>query len=575
MSSLQQSILEIKLGDLSIRGTSVTASTYPNGLNLEELTGWFDPGTPEDSFVDSALTHGGRWSKPARIGVKTATIKGWAWFDSRTEADAMKRQLAALVAQDSVSMAVQSELNVTWRTVRVMNVEIPDEFEMNPLSWTIDVQAPDPRRYGDVETRAVDFNETTRLYNIITNPRPSLTSHWFTSTFGGESKPARAGGGYVCGHSAGTDNRVSVYYRGPLSRPINQVRLQVSASLRVRARLSVTWLDAAGVALRTDAFPDAEVSSEWLTMAAPVSPPTGAVEFTLGADTFGQSSSAGYELRCRRAMAGIIDDGPTLFWPGGETQMARMAGEVADGDSRSGRVAMAIHRDTVGTSVAFGLRASRAGVWVSPAVTWLDVRGGAIEQTTFQAVEIGPTWVQATAMLVPPKRAMSMSIAVDAINQTNGDIAVSFEPFTLSVKGLATGSSAAEYADGDTSAWRWVGQRNNSVSEQLGPQWVLDNRDGTAPSIPSISFVPDGAISGFRLIFAKGVELRWNGAIAARSKVQLIPDEHAVLVNGQLARAIARGSWPSVEPGQSLVLALVPTESVTFSAQCSWAPAWW
>lgn len=568
-------VMEVRLGDLVIHGTSAKPGEHKNRFVLQGISDWFSPADPEDSFVDSALTHGGRWSKPVRLSRKTATMTGWCWADDRTVLDGFKRQLAAMASLDGVSMAVQTELNVTWREVRVMHVSIEDDHGANPVRWTIDVQAPDPRRYGDVETRAVDFNETTRLYNIITNPRPSLTSHWFTSTFGGESKPARAGGGYVYGHSAGTDNRVSVYYRGPLSRPINQVRLQVSASLRVRARLSVTWLDAARAALRTDAFPDTEVSSEWLTMAAPVSPPTGAVEFTLGADTFGQSSSAGHELRCRRAMAGLLDEGPKLFWPGGETQMARIAGEVAEGDSRSGRVAMAIHRDTVGTSVAFGLRASRAGVWVSPAVTWLDVRGAAIEQTTFQAVEIGPTWVQATAMLVPPKRAMSMSIAVDALNQTNGNIATSFEPFTLSVKGLATGSSATEYADGDSAAWRWVGQRNNSLSEQLGPQWVLDNRDGTAPSIPSISFVPDGAISGFRLIAAKGVELRWTGAIAARSKVQLIPDEHAVLVNGQLARAIARGSWPSVEPGQSLVLALVPTESVAFSAQCSWAPAWW
>lgn len=577
-----QAIMEVQLGELGIAGATAPTHYYDRPI-LAELKDWFAPGESRSETGKSTLSHGGYWTGPQLVNTKTLAISGWVASKDRLRIDQLKRELAALISKESHDLAVTTEFNRTHRQVRVLHVDLPDDHGGALAKWSIDCEAEDPRRYGDVEVQSIDFNDDTRVSNIITNPRPSMARHWFTSTMAGESKPATSGGGFVYGKS-GSEYHVCVYYRGPLTGPVDQVRLEAAATQRVRGRITCSWLNADGVAIRTDAFPDTELSRDWTRLATPVSPPPGAVEFTLGVDTFGSSGSESYDLRVRRAMAGKFGEGATLYYLGGYTEMARMVGDVCEGDSRNGRIAITAHDLSVGrshhghtdrsrvggSSISCQVRASHPGVFVAASVSWLDLHGDVINQVTFDQIVVGPEWRRLSTVLVPPRGAMSMSVAVDALDNPDGT-----EDYTLSVRGLVEGGADSDYHDGDSPGWHWNGARGDSTSSQTGPQWVLDNRDGTAPSLPTISFTPAGTLSGFRLSAGHGHELRWVGQIPAKAKVELIPGEHAVMINGKLAKAVARGEWPVVKAGECITVTLVPTESVKFSAECRWSAAWW
>lgn len=171
-----------------------------------------------------------------------------------------------------------------------------------------------------------------------------------------------------------------------------------------------------------------------------------------------------------------------------------------------------------------------------------------------------------------PATATHVTVAVDAMDQ----------PYAtgswLEATRLVVGAqSSPDYVDGDSLGWQWLGTPGLSASAKTGTSWQLDNRLGTAPSTPAIEFTATSNLAtGFTLRFhGKPDVLTYRGRIQHGAKVELLPDEHAILVNGSLSPTVAVGTWPTVAAGQMEQLALYANTPAGFDATCTWSPAWW
>lgn len=134
-----------------------------------------------------------------------------------------------------------------------------------------------------------------------------------------------------------------------------------------------------------------------------------------------------------------------------------------------------------------------------------------------------------------------------------------------------------EFQDGDSLGWAWLGEPGKSASAQLGTRWPLDNRVGTAPSTPAITVTAKRQMpGGFTLNFYGSEDkLVYSGDIPAGAVVELVPGEHAVLIDGKLSPIVAVGRWPAVPPGELVQLSLTANASTDFEATATWSPAWW
>lgn len=135
----------------------------------------------------------------------------------------------------------------------------------------------------------------------------------------------------------------------------------------------------------------------------------------------------------------------------------------------------------------------------------------------------------------------------------------------------------SDFQDGDSLGWAWLGQPGQSPTAQLGTRWLLDNRAGTAPSTPAITVTAKRQmLGGFTLSFYGSEDkLVYSGDIAAGSVVELVPGEHAVLIDGKLSPVVAVGRWPAVPPGELVQLSLTANNTTDFEATATWSPAWW
>lgn len=158
-----------------------------------------------------------------------------------------------------------------------------------------------------------------------------------------------------------------------------------------------------------------------------------------------------------------------------------------------------------------------------------------------------------------------------------------YDPSLPSLRSLRAGSlmvgafTDEEFQDGDSLGWAWLGEPNKSVAAQLGTRWPLDNTTGTAPSTPAIRvYAIKNLDKGFTLSFYGSDEkLVYPGSIKAGSVVELLPGEHAVLIDGRLSPLVAVGTWPVVPPGELVQLSLTANSASDFEATSIWAPAWW
>lgn len=158
-----------------------------------------------------------------------------------------------------------------------------------------------------------------------------------------------------------------------------------------------------------------------------------------------------------------------------------------------------------------------------------------------------------------------------------------YDPSLPSLRSLRAGSlmvgafTDEEFQDGDSLGWAWLGEPGKSVAAQLGTRWPLDNTTGTAPSTPAIRvYAIKNLDKGFTLSFYGSDEkLVYPGAIKAGSVVELLPGEHAVLIDGRLSPLVAVGTWPVVPPGELVQLSLTANSASDFEATSIWAPAWW
>lgn len=158
-----------------------------------------------------------------------------------------------------------------------------------------------------------------------------------------------------------------------------------------------------------------------------------------------------------------------------------------------------------------------------------------------------------------------------------------YDPSLPSLRSLRAGSlmvgafTDEEFQDGDSLGWAWLGEPGKSVAAQLGTRWPLDNTTGTAPSTPAIRvYAIKNLDKGFTLSFyGSDDELVYPGSIKAGSVVELLPGEHAVLIDGRLSPLVAVGTWPVVPPGELVQLSLTANSASDFEATAIWAPAWW
>ncbi len=133
------------------------------------------------------------------------------------------------------------------------------------------------------------------------------------------------------------------------------------------------------------------------------------------------------------------------------------------------------------------------------------------------------------------------------------------------------------FQDGDSLGWAWLDTDTGRVAAQLGTRWTLDNQEGTAPSTPAITVTAARDMpKGFTLSFyGSDDELVYPGAIQAGQTVELLPGEHAVLIDGRLSPVVAIGKWPQARPGAIEQLSLTSNTASDFTATCTWSPAWW
>lgn len=175
-------------------------------------------------------------------------------------------------------------------------------------------------------------------------------------------------------------------------------------------------------------------------------------------------------------------------------------------------------------------------------------------------------------MVTQPAWADGLTVGVEAFDPSMPEVSC------IQVQGLMVGAFIdASYQDGDSLGWAWLGVPGKSASAQLGTRWPLDNRDGTAPSTPAICIEAlQDMPGGFTLSFyGSSASLVYSGDIPAGVIVELIPGEHAVLIDGKLSPIVAVGTWPVVPGGELMQLSLTANSKTNFAAVSTWAPAWW
>ena len=260
------------------------------------------------------------------------SVEGWSWGSTRAEWQRLRDQLMALGADSCVVLARLIDGGEdTWRWVQVVKVTPKDDRATNRTHWTIDLRAADPRRYGPPITPAtqqVPIGGTES--NLLTNPSFAVnTTGWFGTAQGSptEYPLARVSHPYdgwlgrivtgsgAAGLAAGTRIDLS-------GATVTDVLVDVVTSPATSLRLSLTWLDAAGRALRTDLGAEtAAAAYATVRLAMPVTPPAGAAHMTLIVDGYGSPWAAGSWLGVHRALVGTATDyrdgdSPGWVWDG-------------------------------------------------------------------------------------------------------------------------------------------------------------------------------------------------------------------------------------------------------------------
>ena len=260
------------------------------------------------------------------------SVEGWSWGSTRAEWQRLRNQLMALGADKRVVLARLIDGGEdTWRWVQVVKITPKDDRATNRTHWTIDLRAADPRRYGPPITPAtqqVPIGGTES--NLLTNPSFALnTGGWFGTLQGSPVEHAL--------------ERVAHPYDGWMGRivltspadglaigtridlggaTVTDVLVDVVTSPATSLRLSLTWLDAAGRALRTDLGAETAAAADaTVRLAMPVTPPAGAARLTLIVDGYGSPWAAGSWLGVHRALVGTATDyrdgdSPGWVWDG-------------------------------------------------------------------------------------------------------------------------------------------------------------------------------------------------------------------------------------------------------------------
>ena len=186
------------------------------------------------------------------------------------------------------------------------------------VRWTIPLLAPDPRRYGPPITPAtqqVPIGGTES--NLLANPSFALnTDGWFGTLQGSTVEHAleRVAHTYdgwmgrivLTSPAAGLAIGTRIDLGGAA---VTDVLVDVVTSPATSLRLSLTWLDAAGRALRTDLGAETAAAADaTVRLAMPVTPPAGAARLTLIVDGYGSPWAAGSWLGVHRALVGTATD---------------------------------------------------------------------------------------------------------------------------------------------------------------------------------------------------------------------------------------------------------------------------
>lgn len=134
----------IKLGTLEIPPTRKGSTPYW----YEEIKGWFDLAPDKSSVRERPQSHGA--FNPARVlraglGI---TVKMHCVTESLSSLLAVLSQMAAAGVEKSIVMAVDEHARWTERVVRVRKIEVDDYHARPYTTITLDLFAPDPRRYA-------------------------------------------------------------------------------------------------------------------------------------------------------------------------------------------------------------------------------------------------------------------------------------------------------------------------------------------------------------------------------------------------------------------------------------------
>lgn len=566
-----QAVMEVQLGPVAFTGTSASTQYYDRPI-LAAIDDWYAPAKARSSTTDSPVSHGGHWTGPQRLGTKTLQLTGWLASNTRMTVADLKTQLAALIIGNEYDLAVTTEERRTHRKVRILDIDVPDDHGKGVITWAIDVEAADPRRYGDLQSIKEEFDANGAQYNVIGNPRPHSATDYYGTDQGGVEWPADLRDGYV-ETSFDSEAHAAMFYRCQhFTKRIMQVRMEVRAPYDIPGSLTLAWWDSQGRAIETISYPEVIIKNDWTLVTGLVSQPSNAVGFDMGISFKDHPQSVPITVAMRRLMAGRMTLREFYSTGPGVEQPAPVVNGWAEGSSPDGKVTVGtrVSRQLAVTRLAVTAKASRP---IRACLTVSHMDGPLVNQTVaFPDVAITTTGTLLTAQL-PPSEPHALTVGVSTYDTDSA------EPVTLSVKDLPheQGQSGAwEYQDGDSNGWTWEGPPGNSASSQVGTRWHLDNSEGTASSVPSLKFTTAGSIAGFRLKFFNDArEFVYRHPINAGSEVELIPNEHAIIIDGVLAPYVAGGDWPVVEAGTIEDLSLMPLSQSPFTATCDWAPAWW
>ena len=207
-------------------------------------------------------------------------------------------------------------------------------------------------------------------------------------------------------------------------------------------------------------------------------------------------------------------------------------------------------------------------------LSWIGTSGAVIETWSGTQVDVLAGVPQRLSRVVDvvPMGAATLSAIVDGYDAPGGWPAGS----SLGVHRALVGRTPdADVHDGDSPGWTWDGAVGASASRRSGAMWGLDNRAGTADSVPLLQFTPSAPLSGFRVSQSGHGSLQWSGqVIPAGTLVTVDTRGHQVLLDGRLPERRWSGEFPIVEAGETSVLTL-STPGVAASATCTWSPAWW